>query len=187
MGHNYKHIRNTEKGATVVEFAVIAALLLVVLFAIMEYALIFLQSHYVANAAREGARIGVRANTYDCIDGEPILDYDGSPCINDRGEVVRAEVHEYLNLLYDEEDVKDEDISVCYSTREAVTGLAQDVYMLRVTVAAPHLFTNIVPRLLSVQFLKGNTNIKHPDKFIHTASIELEDQKEFIDTAECPE
>lgn len=57
-----------QSGATVVEFAVVVALLLVVLLGIMEFGFIFMQKHFVANAAREGVRIGVRANNYNCFD-----------------------------------------------------------------------------------------------------------------------
>lgn len=60
--------RNKERGATVVEFAVVAALLLLVVFGILEFSLVFLQQHFVANAAREGLRIGTRANNYNCFD-----------------------------------------------------------------------------------------------------------------------
>jgi len=55
-----------ERGATVVEFAVIVSLLLLILFGIMEFSFYFLQQHFVAGAAREGLRVGVRADNYNC-------------------------------------------------------------------------------------------------------------------------
>lgn len=45
------------RGAAVVEFAVLFLLLLVIIFSILEFGFIWLQSHYITNAAREGARI----------------------------------------------------------------------------------------------------------------------------------
>ena len=50
-------IKNSEKGAAVVEFALLALLLLVFVFGIIEFGFIWMQSNYIANAAREGARV----------------------------------------------------------------------------------------------------------------------------------
>ncbi|NIR48766.1 pilus assembly protein, partial [candidate division KSB1 bacterium] len=47
-----------ERGATVVEFAVLAALFLIIVFGLLEFGIIFFQKHYVAGAAREGVRLG---------------------------------------------------------------------------------------------------------------------------------
>lgn len=47
-----------EKGATVVEFAVILPLLMLLIFAIIEFALLFYNKAIVTRAAREGARAG---------------------------------------------------------------------------------------------------------------------------------
>jgi Flp pilus assembly protein TadG len=60
--------RGNERGATAVEFAVVAALLFIIFFGILEFSFIFLQEHYIANAAREGIRIGVRANNFNCFE-----------------------------------------------------------------------------------------------------------------------
>ena len=48
------------RGAAVIEFAVLLPLLLLILFGIIEFGFIWLQSHYIANAAREGARIAAK-------------------------------------------------------------------------------------------------------------------------------
>jgi Flp pilus assembly protein TadG len=47
----------TARGAAVVEFAVLFLLLLIIIFGIIEFGFLWLQSHYIANAAREGARV----------------------------------------------------------------------------------------------------------------------------------
>jgi Flp pilus assembly protein TadG len=47
----------SEKGTAVVEFAVLFLLLLVFLFGIIDFGIIWVESHYITNAAREGARV----------------------------------------------------------------------------------------------------------------------------------
>ncbi len=48
------------KGAAAVEFAALFLLLLIIVFGIIEFGFIWLQSHYIANGAREGARVAAR-------------------------------------------------------------------------------------------------------------------------------
>ena len=48
----------SEKGAAVVEFAVLFLLLMVFLFGIIDFGILWVESHYITNAAREGARVG---------------------------------------------------------------------------------------------------------------------------------
>jgi Flp pilus assembly protein TadG len=48
-----------EDGAELVEFAVVAPVMLLVLLGIMDFGLLFQRYHVVTNAAREGARIAV--------------------------------------------------------------------------------------------------------------------------------
>jgi len=47
----------SEKGAAVVEFAILFLLLMVFLFGIIDFGIIWVESHYITNAAREGARV----------------------------------------------------------------------------------------------------------------------------------
>ena len=51
--------RNREKGAAIVEFAVVLPILLTLVFGIMEAGWLFAQQVEVRNAAREGARLAV--------------------------------------------------------------------------------------------------------------------------------
>ena len=55
----------SQRGATVVEFALVSGVVFLIVFGILEFGLIFLQEHYVTNAAREAARVAVRANTFN--------------------------------------------------------------------------------------------------------------------------
>jgi len=48
-----------QKGAAVVEFAIVLPLLLVILFGIIEFGLIMYNKHIITNASREGARYGI--------------------------------------------------------------------------------------------------------------------------------
>lgn len=46
-----------DTGAAAVEFAVLFLLLMIIVFGIIEFGFLWMQSHYIANAAREGARV----------------------------------------------------------------------------------------------------------------------------------
>lgn len=48
-----------ERGAELIEFALVLPLLLLVLFGIIDFGLMFQRYHVVTNAAREGARVAV--------------------------------------------------------------------------------------------------------------------------------
>jgi len=62
--------RKSESGAAVVEFAVIAALFLVVVFGIIELGIIMFNKHILTNASREGARAGVVMKVPRVLDSE---------------------------------------------------------------------------------------------------------------------
>ena len=96
-----KKSRSTnENGATVVEFAVIVLLLLLIIFGILEFAFIFYQRHFIENAAREGMRVGIRADNYET--------YTETPgCIDklNRYCAVELAVEDYLSTLYQPADI----------------------------------------------------------------------------------
>jgi Flp pilus assembly protein TadG len=75
---------SSEQGAAVVEFAILFILLMVFLFGIVEFGFIWVQSNYIANAAREGARVASRLD---------------SPASTERDKVETA-VKDYLKGLY---------------------------------------------------------------------------------------
>ena len=83
-----------QQGAAAVEFAIVVSLLFLIVFGILEFALIFMQGHYVENAAREGIRAGVRANNYTTSGA------GGCPNIRDRECVIEQVVKDYLDTLY---------------------------------------------------------------------------------------
>jgi Flp pilus assembly protein TadG len=55
----------TERGAAVVEFAVILPLLLTLFAGIVEFSLVYLNKQILTTASREGARLGIIADTTD--------------------------------------------------------------------------------------------------------------------------
>jgi Flp pilus assembly protein TadG len=80
---------SSQKGAAVVEFALLALLLLVFVFGIIEFGFIWLQSHYIGNAAREGARVASKTADVD----------PSGPTLNNSAEVraaVEDAIQEYL-------------------------------------------------------------------------------------------
>ncbi|MCD6526025.1 MAG: pilus assembly protein [Desulfuromonas sp.] len=54
-----KRSLQNERGATMVEFAIIVALLLTIVFGIIEFSVLLYNKHMLTNASREGARAGV--------------------------------------------------------------------------------------------------------------------------------
>ncbi len=54
-----KHSLNSQKGATLVEFAIIASVLFLLLFAIIEFGMYLYNQQVITNASREGARAGI--------------------------------------------------------------------------------------------------------------------------------
>ena len=51
---------NSRRGIALIELAIGMILLLALTFAVIEYGWVFLKSHHIANAARQGARVGAR-------------------------------------------------------------------------------------------------------------------------------
>ncbi len=55
----FKRLRRSQRGQTLVEFALILPILILILFGILEFGRIFYSYISITNAVREGARIGV--------------------------------------------------------------------------------------------------------------------------------
>jgi len=79
------------RGAAVIEFAILLPLLLLIVFGLIEFGFNFLQYHYIANAAREGARIAAKLPEVD----------DVKPDVPDMGlPYVQIGVRDYLRGVY---------------------------------------------------------------------------------------
>ncbi len=154
--------RKGERGAATVEFAVIAAFLLLILFGILEFGLLFWQNHFVANAAREGLRVGVVANNYLCFNGDPA---DGCNSATDRFVAVDTTVREYLGALYRPEDIVTLDIESPESGNSDA-----DRKPLSVTIEVRNFYPSII-----AAFVPG---YDHPDTLIFTATGDYENPQE---------
>ncbi len=175
-----KDPNKSQRGASTVEFSIIAALLFVFLFGIIEYAMIFLQEHYVANAAREAVRIGVRANNYNYYKGTKLPNAGTVTVISDRQTVVKDTVADYLNVFYDANDARN---GTSLVTRDQDGNLTTDKdRVLTVTVTVRNLFTSITPGLISLISQSGSPGAGGPQYIGFSASMELEDPKEFDPT-----
>lgn len=159
-----KKLTNDQKGSTAVEFAVIAAILFLILFSILEFGLIFMQEHYVANAAREGVRIGIRANNYKCFNNNPAA---GCAPTTDRQAVVVNAVREYLSTLYRPADIITNNVS-----RDPVSSTSK---ILRVTVEVKNFFPPIISSLATL--IPGG-GFQLPATISYTAEGEYEDPNE---------
>jgi Flp pilus assembly protein TadG len=158
-----------QEGATVVEFAVIASILFVILFGILEFGFLFLQEHFVANAAREGMRVGIRANNYDCFAGDT-----EDACMIDRETVVINAVREYLSTFYRPADIIKPIAGEEHITRTPDENSA-DTKTLSVTVEVNNFFPPILSSLAS---LLPGTGFTLPTTISQTATGEYEDPEE---------
>lgn len=161
IGKKYSGLN--QKGATAVEFAVIAAILFVILFGILEFGMIFMQEHFIANAAREGVRIGVRANNYNCFDTSDCT--EASPVY--RQQTVQDAVFEYLDTLYNPAD-PGVDVEVSYGGDETEKTLT-------VTATAPNFYPPILSSLVS---LIPGTGFTLPETISFTVTGDYEDPSE---------
>lgn len=66
-----KMIKKNQDGATVVEFALIAPLLFLLIFGIIEFGLLLLNKHIINNSSREGARAGIVARENRFVNPDP--------------------------------------------------------------------------------------------------------------------
>ena len=103
----------SEKGVSAVEFALIAPLLFVLTFGIVEFALLLFDKAVITNASREGARAAVVFHT----DGSPLPEGYTPLSIPDIQDVVTNYANNYLINLGQsgENDLTDADIVVEYS------------------------------------------------------------------------
>ena len=62
--------KKDRQGAAVVEFAILLVFILLILAGVFEFGFLWLQSHYVNNAAREGARVAAKTEDPITVEGE---------------------------------------------------------------------------------------------------------------------
>ena len=74
--HGFRRVRQHqgEQGASLVEFALVAPLLLIITFGVIEFGVMLYNQQVITNAARKGARRGIVQQAPSRIDGEEIAD-----------------------------------------------------------------------------------------------------------------
>lgn len=153
----------TQRGSTVVEFAVIAGLLLVILFGIIEFGLIFYGKHFVANSAREGVRVGIIANNYNCFNSTPS---SGCTSATDRQQAVDSAVRNYLATLFKTSEIN----KVVVTKTPSAFGVTPPFILLSVDVETKNYFPSLITGLVP--------GYSHPATFGFTANGEYEDPSE---------
>lgn len=165
-----------QRGAVVIEFAVVVLLLLLILFAILEFSFTFLQRHFVANAAREGIRIGVRAQNYNCFD-----ESDSSPPCK-KAQSLANEVYRkgtviaqltdcttnpkgYLCTLYQSDMER-----VTIEVPAPIADPATETTTMTVTVTAPNFFPPLISALVP--------GYEYPTTITYSASGNYENTEE---------
>lgn len=112
--------RRGERGAELVEFALVLPVLLLIVAGIFEFGLLFQRFQAVTNAAREGARVGV------------LPDYDAAD--------VQARVAAYLTA-----SGVTVPATVSVATIQVTAGTAPAFNAVQVTVASTYTFASLGP------------------------------------------
>lgn len=136
-----KTLLKQNKGAAVVEFAILLIFLMALVFGIIELGFLWAQSHYISNAAREGARVAAK---YDQgIDPTPaaqqaVKDYlkgfysaskiDGGCC--DSGDFVYVTVNRNASLTGGGVTVQAAEVSVTVQTSQIWKPVLWDILKL---------------------------------------------------------
>jgi Flp pilus assembly protein TadG len=135
-----KSLRHNEKGAAVIEFAILLFLLMPLLFGIIDFGFIWAQSHYLSQATREGARAGARIATHD------------SGAITNPVEVkatVDASVNSSLSQFYSKPGQLVQIINKI-DTPELVTVKTQKALKVSVTINSDKIWTPVLWQFLSL-------------------------------------
>ena len=146
-----KLLHKQEQGAAVVEFAVLFGLLLIFLVGIIEFGFLWIESNYIASAAREGARVAAKIPGND------------ATAIDAREDAAEAAVEEYLRSSFLFRRVLDDqqapaDFLVTLYTRDpeksmnvTIDSVNTAIFMAEVTVTVKteHIWSPLLWPLLS--------------------------------------
>lgn len=174
-----------QKGAAVVEFAVLVGLLLVFLAGIIEFGFLWIESNYIASAAREGARVAAKVPGTD------------AAAITERESAAQNAVEEYLKssflfkrVLDDPNfDAKYSDFITTTYTRDpdnsnkdksisvSIDGAATDVYMAEVTVTVKteYIWSPILWPLLKALIPGANYDSNKLTQLTQSASFVIQE------------
>jgi Flp pilus assembly protein TadG len=135
-----KSLRHNEKGAAVIEFAILLFLLMPLLFGIIDFGFIWAQSHYLSQATREGARAGGRIATYD---GGAITN------LIEVEDAVEKSVETSLSQFYNKPGQISEIINKI-DTPQLVSVGAQQALKVSVTINSDKIWTPVLWQFLSL-------------------------------------
>ncbi len=155
--------RKRQKGAAAVEFAILSGLLLVFMAGTVEFGFLWLESHYIANAAREGARVAAKSpdpTARPTIAQDTVEDYLGGlflfkDKIDDAG---------FLQFDYQEPTLKDTDGSALVdpSTGDPISDMS--LAQVTITIDTSQVWEPILwPLLEAMPFFPGND---YPDDYM---------------------
>lgn len=134
LGNTSSGPRRGEKGATLVEFAVVAPLLLLLLFGVIEFGRAIATYTAVATAAREAARYGTTVGDNDA--GAPrYFDCDG----------IRHAAREKVPLIH----LDDSDIDIAYDNAGVCAG-GTATEPFRITVTVSQEFHSPIPLISNI-------------------------------------
>jgi Flp pilus assembly protein TadG len=136
---------NRQEGTTTVEFALVAPVLLVLLFGIMEFGLVYKDALAISQAAREGARAGAVGNTIETISARVIASAPGLTAAN---ITVTSQYRTYANSTWS---------SWATLTDSGGNNAAPSGAQVEVTVSYPH--TLVTGGLFSSLAVKGTNYI----------------------------
>lgn len=88
--------RRRERGAATVEFAVIAVVLFLLVFGIIEFGILLFDKHILTNASREGARAGIVMT-----DGVRVTDDEIKQIVRDYAQEFMVSFRESSTLVFD--------------------------------------------------------------------------------------
>jgi len=165
-----------EQGAAVVEFAVLSGLLLIFLAGIFEFGFLWVESNYIASAAREGARVAAKVPGIT------------ATAVNDRETAAQQAVEEYLRSSFLFRKVLDDpgapgDFLVTEYTRDpeqtitvTIDGTATDFWVaeVKVTVKTEYIWSPLLWPLLSALIPGVTTSPDMLKQLSQTASFIIE-------------
>lgn len=117
-----------QTGAAAVEFAILLFLLLILLAGIFEFGFLWLQNNYIANAAREGARVASRIDSTEADVEDAVQDYLKGIYPDDDVENDCCSAGDFIEIVYDPDadtSLVSDDGTTIY-TREVTTTVQTD-------------------------------------------------------------
>jgi Flp pilus assembly protein TadG len=151
----WRRLTTEQHGAALVEFALVAPLLLVIVAGIVDFGFLFQRYEVVTNAAREGARLGSLPGYVTC--ATPSTNPATAPAVDTR---VRAYVQQGLALTTTQMNTvmpTGAVVVTCPTMAVPIPSGTTNVNMVAVQVTYTHNFMMLGPMLAMINGSWGNT------------------------------